>query len=242
LTITVEFGTPVDEQRAQLRTSADTVDLAKIAVGIAGLLPHDVLREKIKVYRSCGVETFPGGMYLEYAHLHGREAAYLDAALGSGFRVVEVSENARRLADGVRGRLVTDALERGLTVLGEVGSKSVRSTATTLVADARRLLDLGCWKVLVEGAELLDGHGAVRTEVVDAIEAGLNLADIVFELPGPWLTGVSHHHVYSMESWLVAHFGPEVNIANEPVGNTLFLEALRRGVGPVLATPSQVAQ
>ncbi|MBO9521504.1 MAG: phosphosulfolactate synthase [Nocardioidaceae bacterium] len=239
LTVTVEFGTPLDLQRDQLRVHGHALDLAKVAVGIAGLLPDGVLEEKVTAYRDAGVECFPGGMYLEYAHLHGREEAYLDATVAAGFRVVEVSENAERLGEGVRERLVRDALSRDLVVLGEVGSKSVHSTAAGLLDDARSLRDLGCWKVLVEGAELLE-DGVVRTDVVDAIAAGLDLEDVVFELPGPWIPGVSLHHVHAMTAFLLAEFGPEVSLANVVPEDVLFLEARRRGVGPALATPAEV--
>ena len=94
--------------------------------------------------------------------------------------------------------------------------------------------------MLVEAAELIeDGH--VRSDLIAAIETRLPLEHVVFELPGPWLPGVHAHEVHAMEAWLVDRFGPEVNIANDAVGNSLFLETLRRGIGPNLSTTPPAA-
>lgn len=237
LTITVEFGIGPAAQRDLLEVAADTIDLAKIVVSVSRLLSLDVLRRKVELYREFGVEAFPGGMFLEYAQANSCVDEYLAGASDAGFRVIEVSDNAAPLAADVKAKLVRAALESGFVVLGEVGSKHTTSAADALVADAQGLLDAGCWKVLVEAAELIEG-GQVRTDLVEAIEARLPLEDVVFELPGPWLPGVHTHEVNAMEAWLVDRFGPEVNIANDVVGNSLFLETLRRGIGPNLrATP-----
>lgn len=242
LTITVEFGIGTAAQEDLLLLAGDTIDLAKIVVSVARLLPRELLRRKVELYRAHGVEAFPGGMFLEYAEAAGCVGEFLEGALDAGFRVLEVSDNAAPLAAETKARLVRGALECGFVVLGEVGSKHTVSAADALVEDAQRLLDAGCWKVLVEAAELIQ-DGAVRGDLVAAIEARLPLEHVVFELPGTWLPGVHGHEVHALEAWLVDHFGPEVNIANDAVGNSLFLETLRRGIGPNLrpaAAPAAV--
>ena len=232
LTIAVEFGAPLEYQRSLLELAGDTIDYAKIAVGIAGLMPQDQLRQKIDLYREHDILAFPGGMFLEYAFAKDQVELYLDSVCAAGFEVVEVSDNAVDIGLHKVG-LVELALARDLVVLGEVGSKSHSSLADDLVSDAQRLLDAGCLKVLIEAAEFFEG-AELRLDLVEAIETRLPLADIVFELPGPWLSGVHTHDVISFEAWLVSRFGPDVNIANDPLGNSLFLESYRRGVGPNL--------
>ncbi len=231
LTIMVEFGLGEQAQRDLLDIASETLDLAKIAVGIPALIPSSVLERKIALYREYRVEAFPGGMFLEYAYAQDEVSAYFKAARSVGFEVVEVSDNAVVIAADAKMALVCEAKDAGFTVLGEVGNKHSQSTVEYLLADAQRLLDAGCWKVLIEAAELLEGQ-QIRTELLRAVETDLPLKNIVFELPGPWLSGVHQHQVCGLESWLVERFGSEVNIANDPVGNSLFLETYRRGIGP----------
>ena len=66
LTMIADWGMPLGQQSDVLSISAPYVDLAKVAVGIAALLPTEVLREKIHAYTERDIVTFPGGQFLEY--------------------------------------------------------------------------------------------------------------------------------------------------------------------------------
>ncbi|MBN9747874.1 hypothetical protein DMP23_43475 [Amycolatopsis sp. A1MSW2902] len=231
LTVTVDFGLGTAAQQDLLEIAGDAMDHAKLVVGVAGLIPLSLLRRKNELYRDYGVEPFPGGMFLEYAIAHDRAESYLDGAAEAGYRLIEVSDNAIPIDQDVKESAVAAALRRGLAVFGEVGSKHVRTPAAELVDGVRGLLSAGCRKVLVEAAELLDGD-ALRTELLDALSDAVPIDDLVFELPGPWLPDVHHHQVHALQSTLIRLFGPDVNIANDPAGNALFLEAMRRGIGP----------
>lgn len=234
-TMLAEFGLGPEAQRDLLVTCGDTLDFAKIVVGIAGLIPLPVLREKVAIYREYGVAAFPGGMFLEHAVARDAVAGFFAGVLEAGFHCVEVSENARPLTGSTKAELIDTALGHGLAVLGEVGSKHTTTDAAELVEQARFLLGRGCAKVLVEAAELLDGQDGgsrLREELVKRIEGELPLADVVFELPGPWLPGVHRHEVHALQRRLVHRFGPAVNLANVQAGDVLFVEAMRRGIGP----------
>ena len=79
LTMVADWGIGPHAQSDLLTTGATFFDLAKIAVGISRLLPDDVLRNKISIYRQHQVEPFPGGQYLEYAEdvrVHGSTPEY----------------------------------------------------------------------------------------------------------------------------------------------------------------------
>lgn len=231
LTVTVDFGLGPAAQQDLLEIAGDAMDYAKLVVGVAGLTPLALLRRKNEIYRDYAVEPFPGGMFLEYAVAHDRAESYLDGSAEAGYRLIEVSDNAVPIARAVKESIVAAALRRGLAVFGEVGSKHQRTPAADLVDDVRGLLAAGCRKVLIEAAELLDGD-ALRGELIDALSGAVPIDDLVFELPGPWLPGVHHHQVHTLQLTLVRLFGPDVNIANDPAGNALFLEAIRRGIGP----------
>jgi hypothetical protein len=56
-----ELGPAAEEDI--LKTSSEYIDLAMIAVEIAGLLDKDVLSTKLETYRNFGVKPFPGGHF-----------------------------------------------------------------------------------------------------------------------------------------------------------------------------------
>jgi phosphosulfolactate synthase len=230
LTIAVEFGVGPRTQEDFLSVAAHTLDYVKQVVSIAGIMPRVVLEEKIEIYRKHGIKPFPGGMFLEYAHARGLVDEYLKETRAVGYGVLEVSENARSIDRAARTEIIQKSLDMGFEVLGEVGSKHVKSTPEDLTADVNELMSLGCSRVLIEAAELMV-DGAVDETLIRMLEDETNINDCVFELPGPWIPNIHHHDVVSMEMWLLKRFGPEVNIANDGWGNSLYLEACRRGVG-----------
>ena len=54
---------------------------------------------------------------------------------------------------------------------------------------------------------------------------------LVFELPGPWIKGVTLSDVHQIAHWLLGRFGPDVNIANVAPDDVLKLEASRLNLG-----------
>ena len=129
-----------------------------------------------------------------------------------------------------RRRIIASALECGLHVHGEVGSKSEGSGASALIADATACLAAGADVVLVEAAELADDAGTPKRELIGALADGLDLERTIFELGGPWLAGVQACDVYQLKVLLVKTFGPDVNLANVMPDQIFETEALRCGL------------
>jgi phosphosulfolactate synthase len=230
ITMMIDWGLPLAAQEDLLRLAGDYIDLAKVAVGISGLLPLEVLREKVASYRNHAVDAFPGGMFFEFAFAHGEVDAYLDGCGAAEYRTIEVSDNALPLARADKDRLIRQARERGFRVLGEVGSKHTKTPTADLVADFKACMEAGCWKVFVEAAELLE-DGQLRTDLLERLGAEVDPASVIWELPGTWIEQVHSHEVHALESWLVEHLGSGVNIANVPSDGVLVLETHRRGIG-----------
>jgi len=136
------------------------------------------------------------------------------------------------LTDAERRDVIGVAMEAGLKVFGEVGSKDAKSTATNLVAQAEACLVAGCELVLVEAAEFV-ADGRLNARLIDAVVGALDMSRVMIELPGPWISGVSLAQVYDMRKLLVAAFGPDVNIANVKPDDVFDTEALRVGLGVV---------
>jgi phosphosulfolactate synthase len=217
-------------QEDLLELTGSVIDIAKVAVGISGLLEERLLARKIGLYREHDVEPFPGGMYLEYAFAKDEVEAYFDGCEKAGYHYVEVSDNAVPLKRGEKDSLIARARSRGFTVLGEAGSKRVTTNAAALVEDVQACLDAGCWKVFLEAAELFE-EGKFRHDVFERVAHDVKAEDVIWELPGAWIPNVHAHEIHALEVWLLERVGADVNIANVPTDGLLSLEALRRGVG-----------
>ena len=101
----IDWGIPPAAQQDILGLSADFIDLAKVAVGISGLIAEESLIVKIDEYQQSGVEPFPGGMYLELAVTRNQVETYYAECRRVGYRLVEVSDNVVHFDAELRERL-----------------------------------------------------------------------------------------------------------------------------------------
>ncbi len=230
ITMIADWGLGPARQADLLRTSAATIDLAKIAVGISALLPFEVLGEKLKSYRDHHITPFPGGQFLEQAVLHDRTDQYLEAVVDAGFDCVEVSDNLLEIPLESKFALIRLARERhNLHVLGEVGKKEGLESNVDLAEDAAGCLDAGAEVVFLEAADFFSRE--VNEAELERIIDRCGLDPLIFELPGPWIKGITLSDVHQTTCWLLNRFGPETNIANVDPDNVLKLEALRLNIG-----------
>jgi phosphosulfolactate synthase len=236
VTMMIDWGIGVVRQRDILDVAGEAIDIAKIAVGLSGVISERVLTEKIRIYKDYQVDAFIGGQFLEYGIFHqGLEIArrYFEEASRLGFKLVEVSDNHLKITPEDKfGLIRMGSRDFGLKILGEVGSKTEMSSPEAMVDGIKGCLAHGAWKVFVEGAEFTNKHdGTLLEDVIEAVTRGVDLKDILFELPGRWISNVHGCGIHDMEVFLVDRFGPEVNIANVQPDEILELETLRAGVG-----------
>jgi len=119
--------------------------------------------------------------------------------------------------------------EFGLEVLGEVGSKVEGTLPAELIADIQRCLEAGAWKVFVEAAELFGSD--LNEALIEEITRGVPVDKLIFEVPGPWISGIRRCDQHATRSWLARRFGPGVNLANVHPEDILEVETMRRGIG-----------
>ena len=232
LTMMMDWGLPLGQQRDWLSLVAPFVDLAKLVVGTARLYEEETLVEKLGIYGDHGVAPFIGGQFLEYVYATQGTAGvepFCQEAVRLGIAAIEVSDNVVTMSDDVRRELIRTAVGCGLEVHGEVGSKSENSGAETLIRQAQVCFEAGCSVVLVEGAELIEG-GEPNVELIEGLRAGLDLERVIFELSGHWIPGTYNTDVYALKNFLVRTFGPNVNLANVMPEHVFETETLRAGL------------
>ena len=243
LTMMMDWGLPVKQQADWLDLVAPYVDLAKFVVGTARMYDEDYLLEKIALYKKHDVHPFIGGQFLEYVYAtQGLQGArpYFQEAKRLGFDAIEVSDNVVPLDSHTRQTLIRTAVDCGLEVHGEVGSKSEDTGPDTLIAQANECFEAGADVVLVEGAELLT-DGAPNRPVIAALHEGLDVDKVIFELIGPWIPGTHHCDVYALKKFYIDVFGPDVNIANVMPDQVWETETLRAGLSVTGPPPAVTA-
>ena len=230
ITMMADWGLDLSRQTELLSVAGPYVDLAKIAVGIGALLPLEILRAKPEDYRSHQITPFPGGQFLEHAVLHNKTETYLQALVEVGFDCIEVSDNLLEISLDEKTELIRLCREQyGLRVLGEIGKKDGLDSTNDLAEDAFRCLEAGSEWLFLEAANFFSGE--VNEIALEQIIERCGPKPLVFELPGPWIKGVTLSDVHEMTLWLLNRFGPEANIANVSADDVIKLEALRLGLG-----------
>ena len=235
LTMMADFGLPYLQAEDLLAMAGSYIDFAKIAVGTSRLYDLAYLRRKLALYRRHGVRPFVGGQFQEYVFAtYGEQAlrGFLREAKRVGFDVVEISDNCVPLTSKQRTAQIRLAIDCGLAVFGEVGSKDTKNDARLLVGQAEDCFAAGAEVVLVEAAELIV-NGKPKTALINGLRRGLDMSRVLIELPGPWISGVTLSAVEDMKKFLVREFGPDVNIANVMPSDIMETEALRVGLGVV---------
>lgn len=235
LTMMMDWGIPMQHLRDTLDLAAPYVDLGKIVAGTARLYEVETFRRKLALYKEYDVKPFLGGQFLEYVFAtQGWDAVapYCEEAKRHGVEAIEVSDNCVPLDDQERHRMIRIAIDCGLEVHGEVGSKTGAQEGAELIAQAKVCFDAGCELVLVEAAELME-NGAIKQDLLAELRDGLDIAKVLFELTGYWIKGTTVNDVFELQKAFVLEFGPDVNIANVQPDTVIGLEALRCGLSVV---------
>jgi len=229
-TMVVDWGIGPHAQLDLLVSGGDYVDFAKVAVGTSRLLAKDILIDKIRTYQNYQIEPFPGGQYFEYAEVQGKADLYIPAVCDAGYCWIEISDNLGAVTLDWKAKMIREAVANHLHVFGEVGKKEGVDSTTSMADDASACLEAGSDIILLEAAELINEDAATARAVEQVIE-NIGLDRIMFELPGPWIEGVSAALIHRMRRQIVDRYGNEVNVGNVDPVDLISFEAYRRGLG-----------
>ena len=243
LTMMMDWGLAYRRAEDYMEVLAPYVDLVKFVVGTARLYPEEYLRRKLALYKSNDVTPFLGGQFSEYVFAtQGWEGMkpFFAEAKRLGFDALEISDNCVPLNDQERARMISMAIDGGLEVHGEVGSKVEMQSADELIQQARVCFAAGADLVLVEGAELV-ANGKPNADILRKLRAQLDLDKTLFGLTGPWIRGDTQSSVHQLKRFLIDEFGPDINLANVMPDDVLETEASRVGLSVVGPTSRQQA-
>lgn len=217
-----------------LETVGAYVDGVKYAGGSFALMPRAQVRALNDLAHQHGAYVSTGG-FIE--HVLAREAAgtvdrYLGECQTLGFDIVELSTGFITLPPDDLIALVRKVAEMGLKAKPELGIQFGAGGATgaaELAAEgtrdvgwviglARRCLDAGADRIMIESEGITESVTAWRTDAVAAVIDGLGLGPVMFEAADP-----------PVFEWYVKNYGAEVNLFVDH-SQIVQLECLRAGL------------
>lgn len=228
LTMVIDKGLGLTETKELLEMAAHYIDFIKLGFGTSALYSTQLLKEKIQLVKSYGVDIFPGGTFLEVAVLQGKLDLYLQKSRELGYTFMEVSDGTIDMSPELRKECILKAQRAGFKVVSEIGKKDPRDSvlSTQLHRQIQEDLALGVYKIIVEGREsgkgvvIFDQNGAIKEqELEDMLQIIPDLDAILWEAP-----------LKQQQQELIMRFGPNVNLGNVAPGDILALEALRVGL------------
>lgn len=222
----------------ELLAYREYIDLVKLTIPTVWI-DDGAFRENVALYRQAGIDVQLGGVPYELAVALGRQDAFLKRMLELGSNIVEVENHTGELSMAAMKGEVRRLKDAGFKVVSEVGTKWVQYDDTrktrgevdvgAVVAKIHALLDAGSDHIYWEGM-------VVRALIGNRLEnetGQAQLLDVMRQVPAEriilemWSArGAPNTPLWA---WLVHHLGPEVNIANVPSGQIMFLESIRRG-------------
>ena len=210
---------------SKLEAVGEYLDLVKWYILTARLTPRERVIEKAEIYAKHDVKVFPGGMSLEAALICRKVDQFFEEAKALGCSLIEVSESELHMVPETKLKLVEMGAERGFQVLAELGPHRADEpfAAGHIIREARRFLDAGAWKIVLEG-DVLNLMKPWESQT-----AAEDLFRVVDEIGKHRIIFETYDSVDLMQ-WLILEFGPDVSLGNVPWDFIIPLEHIRRGL------------
>lgn len=223
LTSVHDIGISIGELRHILNDYHDFIDVAKLGIGTAYIMPR--LQEKIALYQEFGVEVHFGGTLFEKFYYHASVEHYQNYMQTMGIKWCEVSTGTLNIPLKERIAIV-EKLSRNFIVLAEVGAKNDLHTMPVSVwlKEIKALLNAGCQYIVTEGrstgtAGIYHANGDIRSDLIMDILNEVSPQKIIFEAPNP-----------KMQAFFTNLVGANANLGNISPRDLLFVEAQRNGL------------
>lgn len=223
LTSVVDFGTPMGELKNILADYNHIIDIAKIGIGSAYVMPN--LKSRINLYKEYFIKPYCGGTFFEKCYFQKKIPEYLDYLRDLGIDWIEVSNGTLDIP--LKERLIlVSTLKKDFHVIGEVGSKDPNKEmpASEWIEEIRLLLEAGCDYVVTEGrdsgtAGIYEKNGCVKTDLIQDLLQAIDYKNIIFEAP-----------TSKQQMYFIKEICSNVNLGNVKLNDVLMLEAQRCGL------------
>ena len=228
LTMLIDMGSGLVATKDLVDFAGVYIDIFKLSSGTMALYPETMLKEKISLIRSRGIEVEAGGSHFEVANWKNRSTAYFKKLIEIGVDVVEIADGHLPIKDSVRIDRIKEAKDLGLKVATEVGKKepSKNIKAPTILEQFRENLEAGSDYIIIEGKAsgmdvgIFDEKGNINESELAEITKGItDMGKVIWEAP-----------LRPQQQALILRFGPNVNLGNIFPQEVYPLELMRNGL------------
>ncbi|MCO4805536.1 phosphosulfolactate synthase [Salibacteraceae bacterium] len=211
------------ELTAILTDYSDFIDVAKIGVGVAYILPN--LQKKIDMYQEANTDVYFGGTLFEKFYHQNKLDDFLRYLDKHKINMLEVSCGTIDISIDDRCALV-EKLSKNYRVLSEVGSKDQADIMppSEWISEINALFQAGAEYVITEGrdsgtAGIYRPNGELRSGLVSDIIKETQVDKLIFEAPSS-----------PVQMFFINSVGPNVNLGNVSPLDLALLEAQRQGL------------
>lgn len=226
LTVVSDKSLSLAQAADLVETAGDIVDHVKLPdhVGLMWRNAPEWTRRKNALYAAAGISTLPGGIPFQVAAVQGKVPQFMERVAALGFGGVEVSEDSIELDPAERLAAIRCALANGLTVYTELGKKFPENplNAVEAIGMAQRDLDAGVYLVVVEKSDVALAIRA-GSDTLHRLMRGVDPERLIIEC-GPG------EDRFRIAKWLIAEFGPDVNLENVESVDAFVIESMRYGL------------
>ncbi|PLT30526.1 phosphosulfolactate synthase [Peribacillus deserti] len=226
ITILIDNGVPFNLFKDTIASAGPYIDFIKFGWGTS--IITSCLEQKISFLDENNVDFFFGGTLFEKFLSQKKVDEYYNFCKRYGSAFVEISNGTIDIPNREKARFIEE-FSKDFIVFSEVGHKDSVISNTLHSEDwvqfIQEDLEAGAYKVITEAREsgtsgLCDEKGEMRFDIVGRIrEAGISLANIIFEAPNK-----------KLQTSFIKLAGPNVNLANIPFTDPISLETLRLGL------------
>lgn len=225
ITAITDTGIPLSELRGFLEDYGNFIDLAKIGVGTAYIMPN--LVTKLELYEKFEIIPYLGGTLFEKFYSQNKLDEYFQYLDNLSIGWVEISNGSTDISLSERLKIITKIKER-YVVISEVGSKNSEKSLTMLssewIDEINKLLDIGSRYIILEGRSsgtsgIYEPNGKIKEVLIQDIINSIPPEKIIFEAPKT-----------NDQNFLINWLGANVNLGNINIINVLILEAQRQGL------------
>ncbi|MEN6329020.1 MAG: phosphosulfolactate synthase [Methanobacteriaceae archaeon] len=212
-----------------LEISGKYVDLAKLGWGTSAIHNKGMIMDKIQMYKSSGVEPYPGGTLLEVAYIQDKLDHFLLEARQLGFEAIEISDGTIEISPEDRVEIIGKVKDLGFKAITEVGKKDPKKDHEIelyrKVEMVNEDINSGADWVLLEAREggkgigIYDEKGNVKEDEVQFFIDNTKPDMIIWEAPQK-----------NQQVYFILNVGPNVNLGNIAPEEITSLETMRRGL------------
>ena len=226
VTMMIDGGLPTGQFIDVVESHTDLVDVVKFGWGTS-LVTKD-LQRKIDAVRANGVDFYFGGTLFEKFLVQDRVDDWRRFVDSFGATTIEISNGTIDLSNQDKAEFVA-RFAGDYLVYSEVGlkdsAKAADMGADLWLHDIREDLAAGAVKVITEAREsgtsgIASANGELRTDILgEILGSDIDVDSLMFEAPNK-----------SLQVYLIAQVGSNVNLGNIAPADLVPLETLRLGL------------